>query len=66
MSEQPTKFGPDSVEDAFRRGYQQGSYDTLHSVQRHPTEKVRDWVDRTLADWRISNLDRQVLPPRLP
>ena len=52
-------------EASYRRGYQQGAFDTISAIKTTPMEKVRNWVDVKLTRWRYLERphDRLFRPP---
>lgn len=63
----------DTMEAAYRRGYQQGANDTLMAVERMLRARLdfadlRNWIGLTLYEWRYHDRidDRSVEPPSPP
>lgn len=60
------------VEDAFRRGYQQGASVMFGAVDRHLPEdrqkKLKDWIGKTLFNWRYDSKSKKKkqIPPFPP
>jgi hypothetical protein len=53
-------------EASYRRGYQQGATDALEAVKAMPVDKVKEWIEVTLADWRSEEIDNRNSPPPRP
>jgi hypothetical protein len=55
----------DDPEASYRRGYQQGAHEAFRATRTTTIEKIDDWVNVRLAEWRYRDRvnDRTVRPP---
>ncbi len=54
---------PDTVESAFRRGFQQGAMAGRLARRRYDDRAVEDWVTVALYKWRYGKRDNRREPP---